>query len=48
MNKKRPFKCVDCPYWWEDDGIMCCHYFRNDGCAPCEVIEREETDERAD
>jgi hypothetical protein len=39
-------KCPDCPYWWaEDDGTLCCHYFRDDGYAPCEVDDRESENE---
>lgn len=40
----RAMKCKDCPYYWTDaDGeIAYCHYQYNDGCAPCEVDERED------
>lgn len=41
-------KCVDCPYFWNDhdfdpnaDDISICHYTDNDGCAPCEVSDKE-------
>lgn len=40
-------KCVDCPYYWIDDGEQygCCHYRYNDGYAPCEVADEPVTDE---
>lgn len=42
MSKnERTIKCIDCPYYWDEDGLLCCHYFRNDGHAPCEVDEKE-------
>jgi hypothetical protein len=42
MSKdEKTIKCEDCPYYWDDDGVLCCHYFRNDGYAPCEVNEKE-------
>lgn len=43
-------KCNNCLYWWDDDvdDTKYCHYFREDGYAPCEIDEREseEYDER--
>lgn len=42
MNEFR-LECITCPYWWEDDvdNTCYCHYFSNDGSAPCEIDERE-------
>lgn len=40
-------KCIDCLYFWKghDDDNAYCHYFANDGYAPCEVDEPEETED---
>ena len=47
MSKnEKTIKCVDCPYWWaEDDETLCCHYFHNDGYAPCEIDDKESENE---
>lgn len=36
-------KCIDCCYHWQerDEDYPCCHYHWDDGCAPCELEERE-------
>lgn len=41
-------KCSDnCGYWWADgdDRFPSCHYPYNDGYAPCEVDDDEESEE---
>lgn len=40
-------KCVDCPYFWknDDDFFPHCQYPYDDGYAPCEVDEAEETED---
>lgn len=40
-------QCIHCPYYWNDskEEIPCCHYRWNDGYAPCEVDEPEETED---
>lgn len=40
-------KCADCPYHWkeENEDFPCCHYGWNDGYAPCEADEPEETED---
>lgn len=43
----RQIKCADCPYYWADEwdksiaDLPYCHYQYNDGCAPCEIEDRE-------
>ena len=38
--------CKDCCYFWRglEDEYAFCHYFANDGYAPCEVDEPTETE----
>lgn len=35
-------KCSDCCYWyqWIGEDSPCCHYYRNDGDAPCERMTK--------
>lgn len=42
-------KCKDCPYYWQDNDEehMYCHYHYDDGYAPCEVDEKEDTNNDA-
>lgn len=39
-------KCIDCPYYYaKNDEKETCHYPWDDGYAPCEVDEPEETED---
>ncbi len=41
-------KCSDCCYWyqWIGEDSPCCHYYRNDGDAPCERMDEDDYGER--
>lgn len=41
-------KCVNCPYWWEENGEMFenCHYYAwDDGYTPCKMDEPQDYEE---